>query len=82
MARLLGRIDDARVSEHRRIVAGYDLPVTIPAGFDIDEIVALMGRDKKALDGVTFVLDGPAGVEPVVGVERRLLVEAFEAVSA
>ena len=30
--------------------------------------VALMGRDKKALDGLTFVLDGPAGVEVVAGV--------------
>ena len=30
-----------------------------------------MGRDKKALDGLTFVLDGPAGVEVVAGVPRR-----------
>ena len=29
----------------------------------------LMGRDKKALDGLTFVLDGPHGVEVVAGVE-------------
>ena len=28
-----------------------------------------MGRDKKALDGLTFVLDGPAGVEVVGGVD-------------
>jgi 5-deoxy-5-amino-3-dehydroquinate synthase len=27
-----------------------------------------MGRDKKALDGLTFVLDGPDGVEVVAGV--------------
>ena len=27
-----------------------------------------MGRDKKALDGLTFVLDGPGGVEVVPGV--------------
>ena len=27
-----------------------------------------MHRDKKALDGLTFVLDGPAGVEVVPGV--------------
>ena len=31
--------------------------------------MALMGRDKKALDGLTFVLDGPAGVEVVGGVD-------------
>ena len=28
-----------------------------------------MGRDKKALDGLTFVLDGPRGVELVAGVD-------------
>ena len=27
-----------------------------------------MGRDKKAIGGLTFVLDGPAGVEVVPGV--------------
>ena len=28
-----------------------------------------MARDKKALGGLTFVLDGPAGVELVTGVD-------------
>jgi 5-deoxy-5-amino-3-dehydroquinate synthase len=27
-----------------------------------------MARDKKAVDGLTFVLDGPRGVEVVAGV--------------
>ena len=45
--------------------AGYDLPMTLPAGVDADELLALFARDKKAVDGVTFVLDGPRGVEPV-----------------
>jgi 5-deoxy-5-amino-3-dehydroquinate synthase len=27
-----------------------------------------MARDKKAVEGLTFVLDGPAGVEVVTGV--------------
>jgi 5-deoxy-5-amino-3-dehydroquinate synthase len=30
--------------------------------------VELMARDKKAVDGLTFVLDGPAGLEVVGGV--------------
>ena len=34
-----------------------------------DRLVELMGRDKKALDGLTFVLDGPNGVEVVAGVD-------------
>ena len=28
-----------------------------------------MGTDKKVLDGLTFVLDGPDGVEVVAGVD-------------
>ena len=55
-----------RVAEHDRLVAGYDLPDRLPAGVDADELIAVMGRDKKAIDGgLTFVLDGPAGLEVV-----------------
>ncbi len=76
----LGRIDPARVAEHRRVVAAYDLPSTLPTGVDADELLALFGRDKKAVDGLTFVLDGPAGVEPVRVDDRRLLLDALEAI--
>lgn len=70
LARDLGRIDDASVAEHRRVVAGYDLPIDAPDGLSADELVDAMGRDKKVLgDGLTFVLDGPAGVEVVTGVD-------------
>jgi len=41
-----------------------------------------MARDKKALDGLTFVLDGPDGVEVVVGVPRSALHAAFDAMGA
>jgi 5-deoxy-5-amino-3-dehydroquinate synthase len=34
------------------------------------ELVTFMGRDKKAQQDLTFVLDGPAGVEVVRGVDR------------
>lgn len=81
LARRLGRIDDARVAEHRRVVAAYDLPGRLPAGVDRDELVVLMGRDKKAIGGLTFVLDGPGGVEPVTGVGRADIDAAFEAVA-
>jgi hypothetical protein len=40
-----------------------------------------MGRDKKATHGLTFVLDGPAGVEPVTGVSRADLDVAFGAIA-
>ena len=81
LARELGRIDDAAVAEHRRVVGAYDLPTTIPAGSSADELVDLMGRDKKALNGITFVLDGPDGVEVVEGVERAAIDAALERMS-
>ncbi len=80
VARLLGRIDDDRVAEHRRVLAAYDLPTKVPAALQNDELLALFGRDKKAIDGVTFVLDGPNGVETVVGVDPAVLRQAFAAV--
>ncbi|HSM66577.1 MAG TPA: 3-dehydroquinate synthase, partial [Ilumatobacteraceae bacterium] len=66
LARELGRIDQGRVDEHRRVVAGeYGLRITPPERLDVDDLLVLMARDKKALDGLTFVLDGPEGVEVV-----------------
>jgi 5-deoxy-5-amino-3-dehydroquinate synthase len=66
LAAELGRIDEARVDEHRRVVAGeYQLRITPPERLDVDELMGLIARDKKALDGLTFVLDGPDGVEVV-----------------
>ncbi len=79
VAHRLGRIDAARVSEHRRIVASYDLSCDLPAGSDPAELLVLFGRDKKALDGVTFVLDGPAGVETVTGIDESVLLDAMAA---
>ncbi len=80
LAHRLGRIDATAVAEHRRVVAAYDLPSTLPAGLTNDELVELMGRDKKALDGITFVLDGPDGVEQVTGVPRADIDAAIDAV--
>ncbi len=69
LARRLGRVGDERVAEHDRVVASYDLPSRLPAGVDTARLVAAMGRDKKATGGgLTFVLDGPDGLEVVAGV--------------
>ena len=77
----LGRIDRARVDEHRATVGAYDLPTSLPAGVAADDLVALFARDKKAVRGVTFVLDGPNGVEPVTDVDERFVRDALEAIS-
>jgi 5-deoxy-5-amino-3-dehydroquinate synthase len=74
LAERLGRIDAARVQHHLDVVAGvYGLETEVPAVGTVDELLALMARDKKALDGLTFVLDGPHGVEPVVGVDAEIV---------
>jgi 5-deoxy-5-amino-3-dehydroquinate synthase len=66
VAHELGRIDEARVAEHDAVVGGaYELSIGLPGGLDPRMLVDLMGRDKKVVDGLTFVLDGPRGVETV-----------------
>lgn len=78
LARRLGRISDERVALHDEIVAQYELPDRLPAGLDDDALLGLMARDKKALDGLTFVLDGADGVEVVAGVDRDVARAALE----
>lgn len=73
VAHELGRIDASVVTAHQRVLDAYELGDRLPAGTDHDEIVELFGRDKKALDGLTFVLDGPNGLEVVPGVEEAPL---------
>jgi 5-deoxy-5-amino-3-dehydroquinate synthase len=82
LAHEIGRIDRARVEEHRRVVGAYDLPATLPAGADRDELVELFGRDKKAVDGITFVLDGSDGVESVLEVPRSAIDAAFDRITS
>ena len=68
LAERLGRINAQRVAEHRRVIGSFDLPTDLPAGAGAEELIAFMGRDKKAQQDLTFVLDGPNGVEMVRGV--------------
>jgi 5-deoxy-5-amino-3-dehydroquinate synthase len=65
LAARLGRIDEAGVGRHYDVVRSYGLPEAIPPGVDHDLLLSLMGRDKKSRGGLSFVLDGPHGVEPV-----------------
>lgn len=76
----LGRIDEQRMAEHRRVLSAYDLPYSLPPDLDPDDLLDLFSRDKKAIDGITLVLDGPDGVESVVGVDRAVLADAMEAI--
>ena len=72
------RIDEERVAYHRAILAGYDLPMMAPGRPAFADIAPLLARDKKALDGVTFILDGPSGCEVVTKVDNAILALSYE----
>lgn len=73
LAFALGRIDAARVAEHRRVVHEYGLPSTIPTGLSDDAIMGALRRDKKMLNSLTFALDGAQGVEVVSNVDASIV---------
>ncbi len=78
LANVLGRIPVQRIDEHFAVVGEeYGLGVDLPDGIDPRHLIELMRRDKKALDGLTFVLDGPDGVEVVAGVADEPVLEAL-----
>lgn len=78
LAHRLGRITADRVREHSELVASYDLPTDPPPG-DPAELVTIMARDKKVSGGgLTFVLDGPAGLEVVAGIDPGVVTEVLE----
>ncbi|MEO7398380.1 MAG: 3-dehydroquinate synthase family protein [Ilumatobacteraceae bacterium] len=77
LARVLGRIDDRRVGEHYDVVGGrYGLQTSLPE-LDHQQLLLLMGRDKKAVAGLTFVLDSANGVEVVPDVPTAAAREAL-----
>ena len=79
LAHRLGRIDAAAVAEHRRVIGAYDLMSKVPDGLDDDVLIGLFSKDKKATREVTFVLDGPNGVEPVTQIADDTLRDALAA---
>ena len=80
LAHSLGRIDDVRLAHHYKVIRdSYGLGVVIPTTIDRKVLIDLMRHDKKAINGLTFVLDGVNGVEIVSGVEEKYLHQAFDA---
>jgi 5-deoxy-5-amino-3-dehydroquinate synthase len=69
LARRLGRIGDGEVERHRQVLSAFDLSPVLPERADPDVLLTYMARDKKAHQDLTFVLDGPRGVELVAGVD-------------
>jgi len=79
LAGALGRIDAARVAEHREVVAHYGLPTRLPDDVSAGELITLMRRDKKATTGLAFVLDGASGPEVVRDVPERTVTGVLDA---
>jgi len=76
----LGRISEDRVGDHLDVVAGlYGLETGLPAGLETAQLLELMGRDKKAVGGLTFVLDGPDGLEVCADIPADTVVAVLEA---
>jgi 5-deoxy-5-amino-3-dehydroquinate synthase len=74
----LGRIDEDRVREHYHVIREvYGLKISVPKGLVVDALVAAMGRDKKAVDSLTFVLDAPQGLEVVSDVSVEAIKRAY-----
>jgi 5-deoxy-5-amino-3-dehydroquinate synthase len=80
VAHAMKRIDKPRVDEHYRVIGEtYGLKVKPEEKIDRRALIDLMRHDKKAISGLTFVLDGPSGIEIVSGVSEAHLSEAFDA---
>lgn len=77
LARLLGRIDDARVDAHYRVLDAYGLQSKLPDDLDHDALLVAMGRDKKATAGLVFILDGSEGLESVSAVDPARVLESL-----
>jgi 5-deoxy-5-amino-3-dehydroquinate synthase len=81
LARRLGRVGDDEVARHRAVVRRFGLSDMLPPGLegaDPEELLSYMARDKKAAHDLTFVLEGPRGVELVRGVAPKDALHAIE----
>ena len=80
LAHAMQRISQARVEEHYKVIGQtYGLKVKPDQKINRKELIELMRHDKKAVSGLTFVLDGASGIEVVSGVSEKHLEQAFDA---
>lgn len=80
LAGALERIDPEHVERHREVVTSLGLPAGVVEKVQADDLLTVMARDKKSHGGLSFVLDGPHGLERVDDPPAPALHRAFEAV--
>ncbi|MEI6453706.1 MAG: 3-dehydroquinate synthase family protein [Actinomycetes bacterium] len=82
LAMHLGRIDDGAVRWADEVLTRLGLPSQLPEGLSASELLAHMAKDKKAHHDLTFVLDGPRGIEVVEAVDAEAVRSTLIAMGA
>jgi 5-deoxy-5-amino-3-dehydroquinate synthase len=80
LAAVLERVPPDLVTRTESLVASLGLPVHAPPDLRADDLLAIMARDKKSGGGLTFVLDGPNGIERVVDPDPGAVRKALAAI--
>ncbi len=78
LARALERVSDDEIAYHDEVLDVLGLDASLPAAYEVDELIEAMTFDKKARHDLSFVLAGPAGYELVSGVEPALVARVLE----
>ena len=80
LAAILERAPADLPAQTEALVSGLGLPTYAPPGLRADDLLAIMARDKKSAGGLTFVLDGPSGIERVDDPEPGAVRKALAAI--
>jgi 5-deoxy-5-amino-3-dehydroquinate synthase len=80
LATALERTPPDLASRTESLVGALGLPVHAPRGMAAAELLTIMKRDKKSDGGLTFVLDGPNGIERVDDPDPVAVNKAFAAI--
>ena len=59
------------MADHDEAMEVFGLDGALPTASSATELCEVMRRDKKATHDLTFVLDGPSGIEVVEGIDER-----------
>jgi 5-deoxy-5-amino-3-dehydroquinate synthase len=80
LATALERTPPGLATHTESLVGSLGLPVQAPGGLTADELLTIMKRDKKSAGGLTFVLDGPSGIERVDDPDPVAVTKALAAI--
>jgi 5-deoxy-5-amino-3-dehydroquinate synthase len=80
LATTLERVPPDLVPRTEHLIGALGLPSEAPAGLRAHDLIEIMERDKKSGGGLTFVLDGPDGIERVVDPDLAAVRKAFAAI--